>query len=291
MGFWGALGEHGFLQRALAAGLLSSLACGLVGGYVVTRRITYLAGGIAHCLLAGLGAARYLQVVRGWDWLHPLYGALVVALLAASLVGWVALRWREREDTVISAVWAVGMAAGVLFIAKTPGYNQDLMSYLFGNILMVSPRELWVIAGLDLVVVATCLAFYNQLAAVCFDEEYARLRGLPAGALYMLLLLLTALTVVLLVTVVGLVLVIALLALPSAAAGQWSRSLWQMMVGGVVLCAVYVVGGLTVSYEADLPAGAVTILLAGLGYLGISLGTEAVRRRRSSGSGRERTDR
>lgn len=267
MGFLGALMEHGFLQRAVATGLLASVACGVVGSYIVARRITYVAGGIAHCLLAGLGIARYLQVVQGWEWLHPLYGALAVALLTAVVIGWVSLHWTEREDTVISALWAVGMATGVLFIARTPGYSQDLMSYLFGNILMVSPAELWLIALLDLVVISLALVWYNQLTAVCFDPQFARLRGLRVEALYILLLCLTALTVVVLVTAVGLVLVIALLALPAAAAGRLSRSLWQMMLGAAALTALCSVGGIAASYSTDLPSGATTILLAAAGYL------------------------
>ncbi len=177
MGFLGALMEHGFLQRAVATGLLASVACGVVGSYIVARRITYVAGGIAHCLLAGLGIARYLQVVQGWEWLHPLYGALAVALLTAVVIGWVSLHWTEREDTVISALWAVGMATGVLFIARTPGYSQDLMSYLFGNILMVSPAELWLIALLGLVVISLALVSCNSPTAVCFDPQFARLRA------------------------------------------------------------------------------------------------------------------
>ncbi|HUS80387.1 MAG TPA: metal ABC transporter permease, partial [Armatimonadota bacterium] len=130
--FLTALSQHAFLQYALAAGLLASVACGVVGSYVAARRITYLAAGIAHSVLGGLGAARYLQVTMDWQWLHPLYGAVVAALIAAVVVGVVSLRRRESEDMVISAIWAIGMAVGVLFIWKTPGYSENLMSYLFG---------------------------------------------------------------------------------------------------------------------------------------------------------------
>ena len=211
--------EGMFLRYALAAGLLASVACGVIGSYVVTRRITYIAGGIAHCVLGGMGAARYLQIVHGWEWCHPLYGAVAAALMAAFVIGMVSLHAREREDAVIGAVWAVGMAVGILFIWKTPGYNEDLMSYLFGNISMVTRDSLWLILALDVVVVAAGLAFYHQFVAVSFDEEFARLRGVRVEFYYFLLLGLTALTVVLLVTVVGIVLVIALLTLPAAIAG------------------------------------------------------------------------
>jgi len=270
--FLADLPRHAFLQHALVTGLLAGVACGVVGSYVVTRRITYIAGGIAHSVLAGLGGARYAQAVHGWDWFHPLYGAVIAALAAAVVIGVVSLRTREREDTVISAVWAVGMAVGILFICRTPGYNENLMSYLFGNILMVTSRELWLIAGLDLVVVAVGLLFYNRFLAVCFDEEFARLRGIRVEFYYLLLLCLTALTVVLLVTVVGIVLVIALLSLPSAVAGVFSRRLWQMMALSVLFATLFTTGGLALSYGPNLPAGATTILLAGGVYLAVVTG-------------------
>jgi len=274
--FLRAVAEHGFLQYALIAGVLASIACGVVGSYVAARRITYIAGGIAHSVLGGLGAARYLQVTQGWEWLHPLFGAVIAALLSALIIGMVSLRWRESEDTAISAIWAIGMAAGVLFIARTPGYAENLMSYLFGNILMVTPTSLWLMATLDLLVVALGLLFYKQLVAISFDEEFARMRGINVEAFYLLLLCMTALTVVLLVTVVGLVLVIALLTLPIAIAGHFSRSLRQVMAISAALIAVLTVAGLGVSYNADLPAGATIIVLTGALYL-VVIGAASLR--------------
>lgn len=265
-GFWEALGQHTFLQHALLAGLLASVACGVVGTYVVARRITYLAGAISHCVLGGIGAALYLRAVAGWTFLQPLHGAVAAALLAAVVIGLVSLRAKQREDTVIGALWAVGMATGILFLARTPGYNQDLLGYLFGNILMVSPRDLSLIAGLDVLILLVGLIFYPHFLAVCFDDEFARLRGVRVEATYLLLLVLTALTVVLLVTVVGIVLVIALLTLPAALANHYARSLWQMMLLAVAGSVVFTTAGLALSYSANLPTGAVIILLAGTVY-------------------------
>lgn len=289
MMFLDDLAANAFLQLALLTGLLVSVACGIVGTYVVTRRITYIAGGIAHCVLGGMGAARYLAVEQGWriyhpwhGWepLHPLYGAIVAALAAAIIIGLVSLKAKQREDTVIGALWAIGMAVGVLFISQTSGYNADLMSYLFGNILLVSRSDLWLIVGLDIVVVGLAALFYRQFLAVCFDEEFARLRGLPVEAFYLLLLCLTALTVVLLVTVVGIVLVIALLTLPVAIAGHFSRRLWQMMLLSMVLTVLFTTFGLAISYAPNLPAGATTILLAGAAYLLVVSGARVARARR-----------
>jgi zinc transport system permease protein len=265
-----------FLRCALLTGILASVACGIVGSYVVVRRITYIAAGIAHSVFGGLGAAYYLQRVHGWQvynplygWqpLHPLHGAIVAALLAAVIIGWVSLRARQREDTVISAVWAIGMATGVLFMQITPGYGQDLMSYLFGSIYLVSPQEVWLVAGLDVVVVGVALLFYKQFLAVCFDEEHARLRGVNVVFYYLLLLCLTALTVVLLISVVGNVLVIALFTLPVAVAGQFTRRLAPMMALAVLLSMLLTTAGLALSYPLELPGGATTIVLAGVAYL------------------------
>ena len=275
--FLAATLEHGFIQRALAAGVLASIACGVVGSYVVVRRITYIAGGIAHCVLAGLGAARYLSTVHGWSWLRPMHGAVVAALLAAVLIAVISRYAEEREDTVIGAV-------GVLFIAATPGYTEDLMSYLFGNILLVAPADLWLMVVLDLVVVAAALLLFDQLQAVCFDEEFARLRGLATHLYYLLLLCLTALTVVLLVSVVGIVLVIALLTLPVAIAGHWARTLRGMMVLATLLSILFTTAGLVISFGPDLPTGATTIAVAGAAYFAV-LAWRAMRVRLGRGNG------
>jgi zinc transport system permease protein len=279
--FLQALAEHRFLQIALLTGILASVACGVVGSYVVVRRISYLAGGIAHCVLGGIGFARYCQVVYGWEWLDPILGATISGLLAALVIGVVSLRAREREDTIIGAVWSIGMAVGVIFIFKTPGFGVDPMSYLFGSILMVRPEDLWLLAGLDVLVVGVGLAFYHQLTAVCFDEEFARLRGINVELYYLLLLGLTALTVVLLVSVVGIVLVIALLTLPVAAASFFCRTLWQLMIASAIVTAVLATVGLAISYTPDLPPGATTIILVGVVYIG-AMGLSAVLRRRAS---------
>lgn len=264
--------EYEFLRLALLAGLLASVASGVMGSYVVSRRITYIAGGVAHCILGGIGLAAFTTVVCGVKWLHPLHGATAAALVAAVVIGLVSLRARQREDTVISALWSIGMAAGILFIAATPGYAVDPMTYLFGNILMVSKSDLWLIGGLDVLVVGISFAFYKRLLAVCFDEEFARLRGVNVDAYYLLLLCLTALTVVALVTVVGIVLAIALLALPAAVAGHLSKTLWHMMVLAVLFSAVISTLGLSISYGANLPAGAAIVVLAGIAYLLTAVG-------------------
>jgi zinc transport system permease protein len=262
-----------FLRYALLTGVLASVSLGIMGTYVVTRRISYLAGAIAHCVLGGIGAALYLQHKVGWSWCHPMLGAVVSALLAALLIGLVSLYARQREDTVIGALWSVGMAVGLLFIYKTPGYI-DPMSYLFGNILLISRQDVWLVAGLDALVATFGLALYHKFLAVCFDEEFTALRGVRVKCYYLLLLCLTALTIVLLVRVVGIVLVIALLTLPAAVAGHFARHLWQMMIVAILCSAVFVTLGLAISYPCDLPPGPVIIVVAATVYLIVAVGQQ-----------------
>lgn len=258
--FLHALASQPFLRQAVLAGLLASVACGVIGSYVVVKRIGYLAGGIAHSVLGGMGVAYFF----GGD---PMSGALVAAVLAALLIGWINLHWSQHEDTAIGALWAGGMAVGILLMARTPGYNIDLMSYLFGNILLVPSSELWRMVWLDLVVLLLVLLFQKQFLAVAFDEEFARLRGVKVAFYYPLLLVLIAVTVVILIQMVGLILVIALLTLPAAISGHYLHTLGWMMVGATLLGMLFTFGGLALSYGPDLPAGATIILLASATYL------------------------
>jgi zinc transport system permease protein len=279
--FLRAVAEFPMLRTALATAVLCSVSCGMIGSYVVVRRITYIAGGISHCVLGGLGAAWFLRARYGWEFLDPLYGAAAAALLSAAIIGIVSLRAKQREDTVISALWAVGMASGVLFISQTPGYAPDLMSYLFGSILFVGAEDVWVLLTLDAIVVSIGLAFYNQFLAICFDEEFSRLRGVRVELYYLLLLGLTALTVVILMKIVGIILVIALLTLPVAIAGYFCKTLWQMMALSVLLSVVFTTAGMAVSYAPGLPPGATTILLAGAVYLVVVVAAQLTHFRRA----------
>jgi len=255
-----------FLRYALLAGILASISFGVIGTFVVVRRISSIAGAIAHCVLGGIGAGLYLEQVVGLAWAGPVQGAIAVALGAAVILTLIKEYGSQREDTVIGALWAVGMAVGLLFLARTPGYT-DPMSYLFGNILLLSKSDVYLVLLLDLVVVTIVFLFYNKLLALSFDEEYAFLRGVSTSWYYLLLLCLTALTVVLLIRVVGVVMVIALLTLPSAIAGNFARGIKQMMFLSIVLCMLFITFGLGISYRLDLPSGPVIIVLAAIVYL------------------------
>jgi zinc transport system permease protein len=266
--FWQALTDPdvSFLRTALLMGLLASAAFGMTGSLVVVKRISYVAGAISHAVLGGIGAALYFQRAHGIEWLHPLLGALAAALLAAVVISWIRSSGFEREDSVIGAVWATGMATGLVFIARTPGFV-DPMSYLFGNILILSSTDLWLVALMDLVLLLVMVFGYNRLQAVCFDEEQAQLRGLRSGGYYTLLLCLIACTVVLLVSVVGVVLVVALLTIPAAMAGQHVRSLAGMMILSSVVTLACVTAGIVLSFLADWPVGPTIILFAATAYI------------------------
>ena len=254
-----------FMRQALLLGMLASIPFGTIGSLVVARRITYLAAAIAHAILACIGFSLYAQSAWQWTWLHPLAGALFTGIIAALLVGWVSIRFKTQEDTLISAIWSVGMAIGLLFIFKTPQYI-DPMSYLFGDILMISSVDTGLVGILALVVIIAAIVLYRPLVALCFDEEFASLRGVRTTPLYLLTLCLTAVTIVLLVSIVGIVLVIALLTLPAAVASLFSKKLWQMMIGGSVLCMVITVLGTWLSFAWDLPTGPFIILVSGITY-------------------------
>jgi zinc transport system permease protein len=255
-----------FFQRVLLAGLLASLACGIIGSYVVAKRIASISGGLSHAAFGGIGLG-YLTGIP------PMLGAAGFGLLAGLVVGIAQRRVRSGLDTLIAMVWSVGMALGIVFVALTPGYAPDLMSYLFGSLLFVPWDYVLLIGLLDVVIVGTVLAFHPVFEAVCFDEEYAEAAGVPAEAVFLGLLALTALAIVTLIRVVGVILAIALLTIPAATARRWVESLGAMMWLSVLICAVCTTGGLMLSYglsqafEISLPPGPLVVLLAAMIYL------------------------
>ena len=265
--------RHHFLQNAIAAGLLSGIAAGITGTYVVVRNISYIGGGISHALLGGLGIAYAFGM-------NPIIGAIIFAILSAWTIGLVRIRLRQHEDTAISALWAFGMAIGVMCINITPGYRVDLISYLFGNILMVTADTLVVLSALDALIVIVVFFFFQPLMYICFDEEYSSVRGLPVSFVYLLLLTLVALTVVVLIQAVGIILVIALLTLPAASARLFSRSIGRMMLISVILSELYIMTGLIMSFIFNIPSGSSIIVAAVAGYTA-SFAVKRIRKRLS----------
>lgn len=263
--------QFDFMRHALMAGLLVSFICGIMGTLAVANRMVFLSGGIAHAAYGGIG----LAFLMGWSYL---LGTLGFSLLAAVTMAAASINVKHRADAVIGAIWAVGMAMGIIFIDLSHGYPADLMSYLFGSILAVSRSDIWVTALSALIIAAAVWFYYADFLALCYDEEFARLRRVPVKRLYFLLVGLLALTVVLTIRVVGLILVIALLSIPPFIAEKFSRSLLQMMAWSCLLSAAFTIIGLTAAYYMNLTAGACIILAAGAGFF-LSIAAERMLKR------------
>ncbi|MHC1626724.1 MAG: metal ABC transporter permease [Methanoculleaceae archaeon] len=242
-------------QHAIIAGLLASVACGMIGTYVVLRKIATLSGGISHSAFGGIGLGY-------WAGIEPLVGALVVALCSALSMDALKRKGVAAEDTIISVLWAAGMAIGILFISITPGYAPDLLTYLFGNILLVSSTELWLMIFLDTLIAIIIILLYHQIVAVSFDEEFATITGIPVAAIDTLMLVLTALSVVMLIRVVGVILVIALLTIPAAIASRYLSCVWQIILVAIAIGILSTMGGIGISVVTGAPSGASIILFA-----------------------------
>jgi zinc transport system permease protein len=252
---WEAL-HFEFMRNALLAGILVSISCGVIGTLVVVNRIVFISGGIAHAAYGGIGLAFYTGM-------SPTLGATLFSLGVALVMGAVSINHKHRADTIIGVLWAVGMAVGIILIDLTPGYNVDLMSYLFGSILAVPTTDLLIMMPLNAVILLTVLFFYKEFLAMSYDEEFAFVVGIPVRLLYFVLLGLTALCVVMLIRVVGLILVIALLSIPPYIAEKYTNSLGAMMAFASLLGVIFTVAGLCLSYSYDFTSGATIIMVAG----------------------------
>lgn len=256
---WDVL-QYDFMRNALIAGLLASLACGVIGTYVVTKRIVFLSGGISHMSFGGIGMGYFFGF-------SPVLGALLFALASAFGIGLARHRTRLPEDTSIGVMWAVGMALGIVLVGLTPGYAPDLMSYLFGSILAVPTEDLVIMAVLDFAILAVVFLFYKEFLMVSFDEEYAKVSGVKVSLFYALLLALIALTIVILIRVVGIILIIALLAIPASIAKQFTYNLRNMMFIAILTGVLITFAGLWASYELDINSGSTIVLTSGFTML------------------------
>ncbi|MBE9514592.1 MAG: metal ABC transporter permease [Chloroflexi bacterium] len=263
--------QYEFMRNALMAGLLAAVACGIVGVYVVVKKIVFISGGIAHASFGGIGLGYFLGI-------NPIIGALFFSLASGVAIGAITRRTRLAADTAIGILWALGMALGVMFIALTPGYAPDLMSYLFGSILTVPFSDILLMLVLVAVIIGIAVALYKEYLILSFDEEYGTAVGMPVGKLYFLLLAMIALTVVVLIQIVGMILVIALLTFPAAMARQFTHNMKTMMLLAVFLGFLFIIGGLWLSYVLKLPSGATIVLLSGT-VLVVSLGLSRLRMR------------
>jgi zinc transport system permease protein len=252
-----------FMQNAILAGILVSIASGIIGSLIVVNRMVFLAGGIAHTSYGGIGVAVYFGL--------PIFlGASLFAVLSALIMSYLTINQRHRLDTFIGLMWAVGMAIGVILVDLTEGYNVDLMSYLFGSILAVSSNDLYFMSALVFIIIGIITFWYRDILAVSYDSQYASLRGINVKVFYTIILVLSALTVVIAIKVVGLILVIALLTIPIYIAERLSNSLISMMIISSILSSIFTLSGLWLSYSYDLTSGASIIMISAVS-LGIFL--------------------
>jgi zinc transport system permease protein len=256
--------SYEFIRYALYSGVLASLLCGLLGTFLVVRRLVFFSGGISHSAFGGLGLFYYLG-------LSPLLGGIISALISAGLLSTIPESRRYSTDAFIGVLWATGMAIGIIFVSLTPGYAPNLLGYLFGNILTVRGLDIILLALLTFLNLLFLLLFYKELVAMALDEEFARVQGVPVRRLQTALLLITALAVVLLIQVVGIILVIALFTIPPLIALRLTHDFRRVLFVSVLSSLVMTIGGLLLSFYLNLPSGPCIIVLGTLVLLVVIL--------------------
>jgi zinc transport system permease protein len=239
---------YGHLADAFIACLLSAITCGIVGSYVVARRMVFLSGGITHASFGGLGLAIYAGF-------NPLIGALLFASVASVGVEFASRRGRIREDSAIGIIWSVGMALGALFMSLTPGYAVELPSYLFGSISLVDSADIKWLAVLMVVVVGGAILWGRKIMYITFDEEYARSQGLPVGPIAYIMSVVVAITIVLSIKVMGIVLLMSLVTIPTVVANTLTKDYRRITLLAIIVAVVCNVVGFVMSYEIELPNG------------------------------------
>lgn len=265
--FFAAIYNNPFLKNALFAMALSSIASGIMGTFVVAKRISSLAGSISHSILGGIGFFLWLNFKLNLPWLDPIYGAFITAILSSLLIGWVHLKYAQKEDAAIAAIWSTGMGLGVIFMSNAPAFGANFNHYLFGNILLVSKTNLLLLFCLNLIILIFLLFFYYRFMLICFDEEMAYLQNIKVHALYLLLLTLISLSIVLLMQIIGIILVIALLTIPPTIAQIFSKKLHMIIVLAIVLSIFFNFSGMAISYNLNWPPGATISVISALGYV------------------------
>jgi zinc transport system permease protein len=270
------------ILQAFIIGGLSAVSFGLIGVFIVVRRIGYLAGAIAHCAFGGIGigiALQYLATLSIFAVFKkfipdPMFVAVIVAIISALLIGAIRIVSKEREDTVIGAIWATGMAIGLFLVEIVPN-NRNISDYLFGTIIFNTRDDVISVLILSVVVFLVVFLFFKRFEAICFDEEFARLRGVNTTFYFQILLVLTAITVVILVRVVGIVLVIAMLTLPAATACRFVNRISSACILSVFLGFISNSLGLFISVFFNLPPGPVIVMVASLFYFGTLIITKS----------------
>ena len=264
----------GFLQRALVAGIMVSLLCGMLSVFVILRRMAFIGVGISHSAFGGVALGFLLAV-------NPLWTGIGFAVLVALAIEWAQTHSRVEEDTAIGIFFAASMALGLVFLHLSHTYNVDVFGFLFGNILAIGTKQLVEISLVTAVVLALTLAFYKELVFLSFDEEMAWVSGVPVRALRYLFLVMLALVVIISIYLVGIILVAALLVIPGATAQNLTGHIRSMILTSAAVALGSAVGGLLLSCLLDFPTGATIVLLLALAYL-LTIGVPWLRSRQGS---------
>lgn len=243
---------YDFFRNALLAAVLAAVSCGIIGTYIVSKRIVFISGGITHASFGGIGMGYFFGI-------NPILGAAVFAVLSALGIEYASRKTDIREDSAIAILWALGMAIGVIFVYMTPGYAPNLLSYLFGNILTVGSTDLFLLLGLCVIILIFFALQFKNILYIAFDEEYARARRLPVNLIKYIMISLVALTIVFNIRVVGIILVISLLTIPQTIANMFVKRFFNIMVFAVLIALLGTVSGLILSYLFDIPSGAAII--------------------------------
>lgn len=246
--------KYTFINHALIASLLSSIICGVLGTYIVSKRMVFISGGITHASFGGIGMAFYLG-------LPPFIGATVFALLSAVGIEWISKKGNVRNDSSIGILWSLGMAIGIIFVYITPGFTPNLMSYLFGSILTVSNTELLFMSILTLITVLFFTVFYRPILYISFDEGFARSQKAPVNLINYLLILLIALGIVINIRIAGIILVMSMLTLPQNTANLFTTNFKTIMIASILISLAGTLTGLAGSFWLGIPSGATIIFV------------------------------
>ena len=251
---------YGFFRNAFFSALLMSISCGIIGTYIVSRRMVFISGGITHASFGGVGLAYFFGF-------PPLAGAAIFAVLAALTTENLTRRKIIRNDSIIAIMWSFGMALGIIFVYLTPGYAPNLMSFLFGSIITVNSTDLWLMLALAIVVTGFFIMLYRPILYISFDEQFARTRGIPVMFLNYILIILVALTIVLSIRIAGIILVLSILTIPQNIANLFTNRFGLIMIASVIIGFTGSFVGLLVSYYLDIPSGATIIFTLVVLYL------------------------
>lgn len=268
--------KYDFFINALWASLFTAITCGIIGTYIVARRIVFISGGISHACFGGLGLGYYLGI-------NPIIGAAVFSIFSALGIEALSKNSELREDSLIGMMWSFGMAVGIIFVFLTPGYASDLMSYLFGNILTVARFDIYLMLGLTALIIIVFILLYKEILFLSFDKDFAITQEIPVSAISYLLISLVALTIVISIRVVGTIMVISLLTIPQATANIVSQNFKHIIFYSIGFAFLSSVFGLFLSYYLNIPSGAAIILfsiliygiLNGINYIRVKIGLKA----------------